>query len=249
MKKFITITIAMILTAITAMAQLTLPDFGTTGAWNGMKPYNTTKYGDNIRKVVDGVYTNMAALPVYKYNAHGSSLQAVNYDPALAKDSIALVDNQLLLASVVIDKPMTITGIKALLAVSNDAIQKTTLNRIGLYKFVNDTLATLVDSTANDTTLWTGTARSVYTKAFDTTYVAAPGVYMVGILYNYLSATTAGQIFADLLRGPFISEFDFGTDERKLACYIASQNDLPKTIDMKAATTVATRNRFWFGLY
>jgi hypothetical protein len=239
----------MILAVFSAFGQLTLPDFGTTGVWNGQATTTSAKYGNPIRKVVDGIYTNMSKLPVYKLNALGSSLLVVNYDPAQVKDSITLVDNQLLLVSLVVDKTTTLTGVKALLKTSNNAIQGATINRVGLYIMTNDTLATLVASSANDTTLWTGTVRSVYSKAFSATYSAAPDVYYVAIVYNYSTTTATAKLYGTNLMDAEIADLDFGANKGRLSCTVATQNDLPATVNMKAATTLRTANRIWAGLY
>lgn len=248
MKKFTSLLVLCFL-AFSAMAQITQPDYGTEGYWDGSKAYSNTTAGDNIRRTVDKVYTNLSKLPVYKLNALGSPLLAVNYDPTLVNDSVALVDNQLLLVSMVIDKKTTLTGVKALLRWRGIALESTTVNRIGLYLVSDDTTATLVASTANDTALFGGTSGSVLSKAFSTAYLADVGLYYVGILYNSVSATRAPQLYLDPLEGTFLSDLDFGVNKNRIAATIATQNDLPASFNTKAATTVVSLNRAWVGLY
>lgn len=118
-------------------------------------------------------------------------------------------------------------------------------NRVGLYSYSAGTL-TLVASSTNNATLWTGAANTYLSVPFSTPYSAAPGMYFVALIYNNSAQTTAPAVASGTaLFNANMASVGF-TNSAKL--YGTSNGtDLPASIAMSSitATTVPT----WVTVY
>jgi hypothetical protein len=138
----------------------------------------------------------------------------------------------------------TITGVKFYQMTAGSYTADQT-NQVGLYSYSGGTL-TLVASSANNGSLWTGTANTYITAAFSTPYVAAAGQYFVGFVYNSSAQTVAPAIrTAGSLDNANLQTMDF-TNSAKLYGR-ATGNALPSTVTMSSLTEDSSRP--WFEIY
>jgi hypothetical protein len=117
-------------------------------------------------------------------------------------------------------------------------------NHVGLYTFSGSTL-TQVALSATDGNIWKLAANNFGTKAFQSPYNASRGLYYVGFILNATSITTAPTLALSLWT-PIGSGWGNFT-LHKFVPYMASQNNLPATVDMDLAGIAS--GLWFFSLY
>lgn len=152
----------------------------------------------------------------------GSAIKAqtvgMNWTNATAASSV--LDSRHYLTAVYLSEATTLTGVGFIMATQGDYTADNN-NRVGLYTYSGGTL-TLVASSANNGNLWKAAANSIVKEAFSTPYVAQPGVYFIGLLYNSSAQTTAPQI-RRITTSPSTVDFDL-TNSAKISGSIAPTN-------------------------
>lgn len=124
-----------------------------------------------------------------------------------------------------------------------------TNNKIGLYKDSVGTLV-LVDSCANDTTLWDGASSTWVSKAFTQPFTTvANTVYYVGYIYmvSGTASTTPTLGASPAMRSSLQKGYDF-TNSRKINAAISGQTNLPLTI-AQSTMTATFLSIVYFSLY
>jgi hypothetical protein len=120
----------------------------------------------------------------------------------------------------------TVTVSQMTMVTGSTASSGLTLARMGLYTF-DETTATLVARTANDTTLFS-VVQTVYTRSFDTTG-GYPATYQLvaGQRYGFAVIQVGGTARGSLIGGNSSSVI-FGLTPR-ITGFVSSQSDLPTT--------------------
>lgn len=181
------------------------------------------------------------------YAALGSPFlaQTVGSPIQLANTSSALTDAQIRFQAVYLAKAATITGVRVYSRTAG-VYTGDANNKVGLYSYSGGTL-TLVASSTNSASLWTGTANAFQTIAFSATYSASAGIYFVALLYNNSAQTTAPSIASGTaLNNAAMATLAF-TNSAKLYGTLATQTDLPASQAMSGITAATTTT--WVALY
>ncbi len=118
----------------------------------------------------------------------------------------------------------TITGVKFIQRVAG-VYTGDNYNGAALYS-VSGTTYTQVASTTNDANFWTGSAYTLRTKPFSSTYNAAAGLYMVAYVYNQSAESAAPSVY-DWNYVSAVSQLLTGS--HKLAGTVSAQSTLPST--------------------
>jgi len=119
------------------------------------------------------------------FTALGSAI--IGYSPMnlsnLLNSNKALFDATLYVVGYYLPVGATISGVKFFQGVQGNYTADN-YNGVALFSYSGGTI-TLVASSTNDGNIWKGTSNTWQTKAFSSTYVAAAGMYFIGMLYNY----------------------------------------------------------------
>ena len=126
---------------------------------------------------------------------------AIEWSKAFITDD--LEDGTLLTALIGIPAACTVNGITWIQATAANATEDNE-NRVVLFKVTGPNAATLVASSANSATTWTGAA-GVRSAAFSTAYEAEPGYYYAACLTNWSAVTTKPAI-------DFLTVRDYASD-------------------------------------
>jgi hypothetical protein len=204
-----------------------------------------TKYrSDTMRtNVYSGINGKLASTAydwnlTQAYQAFGSTIKGLNLSlpvPTTANGSTTLVNGQIRLIAYYINQTTTITGVKWYQNIVG-AYNQANYNGVGLYSVSGGTL-TLVASSTNDSTIFkTGLSNIWTSKAFSSTYSAAPGIYYVALLSGFATVPTLGsQNFANA----GLTTVDF-TNSNKLTAVLNSQTSFPSSITMSTTANVNT---------
>jgi hypothetical protein len=127
------------------------------------------------------------------YAALGSTIKAQSFPVEDMATTVALATGQMRYFRVPVYTAQTITGVRWFQTVQG-VYTSNNENRIALFTISGGTL-TQVAVTADDGTMWSTPAAGTYSnKDFVTPYVAAPGYYYIGLVYNSSAQTTAPSI-------------------------------------------------------
>lgn len=189
---------------------------------------------------------------VIMYKKLGSAIisHTVDFPLAYCNTSSNLTDGQLRFTALQpLSEPVTLTGLKVYARVQG-AYTGDNNNRVGLYSYAPGTgTLTLVASSDNNATLWTGAANSVQNIPFSATYNAAPGIYFAAILYNNSVQTTAPALATGTaLNNGAMAGTAYGfSNSAKLYGTVNTQTNLPSTIAMSSITAATAPT--WVALY
>jgi hypothetical protein len=176
------------------------------------------------------------------FTALGSAI--IGYSPMnlsnLLNSNKALFDNTLYVVGYYLPVGATITGVKFYQGAQGNYTADN-YNGVALFSYSGGTI-TLVASSTNDGNIWKGTAFTWQTKAFSSTYVAAAGMYFIGMLYNYSAQTTAPTIGHSTSINN--SSYDF-TNSAKMTCDIIGQSSISASYAMSSLA----QNSFPFTLF
>ncbi len=165
------------------------------------------------------------------FTALGSAI--IGYSPMNLSNLVnlnkTLFNNTLYVVGYYLPIGATITGVKFYQGAQGNYTANN-YNGIGLFSYSGGTI-TLVASSTNDGNIWKGTANTWQTKAFSSTYVAAAGMYFIGMLYNYSLQTTAPSIGQSTNISN--SSYDF-TNSAKMACDIIGQTSISASYAMSS---------------
>jgi hypothetical protein len=154
-----------------------------------------------------------------------------------------LVDGSVRMFALELEKDTTLTGITFFQSVQG-VFTADNNNKVGLYS-VSGTTATLVASSANNANVFKGTSDSRVSENFTTPYAATAGLYYVVALWNTSANTTTPALFS--VTGNTAQQFMGLTNDLSLAYSVASQTDLPATVDLSTATKL--NNRIYLSVY
>lgn len=179
-------------------------------------------------------------------NALGATLKAQTFPLSMSNSASTRAgsDNRIDFYALYLPTDQTITGVNWMQAVQGNYTGDN-YNGWGLYSYSGGTL-TLRASTTNDSEIWKGTANTMQTKAFSSTYAATAGVYYVAWLYCHSSQTTAPTIAAK----PNLSGGNNGlyTNSASLAFTQTGQTALPTpTVATTSFSTLVTQA--WVSIY
>lgn len=107
-------------------------------------------------------------------------------------------------------------------------------NGIALYSYSGGTL-TLVASTTNDGNIWKGATGTAQTKAFSSTYSAAPGIYYVAFLWN-ASATITVPVLGAASDVQTPASYQFFTNSAKIGAAQQGLNSFLSSLTMSSLT-------------
>jgi hypothetical protein len=179
-------------------------------------------------------------------NALGAAFIAQNFPLNMANSAStrAGLDNRMDYYALYLPTDQTITGVKWIQAVQGNYTGDN-YNGWGLYSYSGGTL-TLRASSTNDSEIWKGTANTMQTKAFSSTYAATAGVYFLAWLYCQSAQTTAPSMYAkpNLPTG-YNGAF---TNSAALAFSQTGQTALPTpTVATTSLSSLATQS--WVAIY
>ena len=159
-------------------------------------------------------------------------------------NGVALVDNQVHYLPILVKRDTTITGVMYGLQTAGSFTADNN-NKIGLYSYSAGTF-TLVASTANNSTHWTGAGNSLKKIALTAPFAITKGVYFVAFLYNNSAQTTAPQLYGfDNFNNTTFQTLDFTNNVKFIS--FANGNDLPASI--ATSSTFGTSKNYWYALY
>lgn len=181
-------------------------------------------------------------------NALGSTIKATTigmpYFPVSPYGN-SIYDGGMALVAVYLDAPSTITGAKFLMNTQGN-YTASDYNGVALFSVSGSTL-TLVASSANDGDIWKAASGTIITKAFTTPYVAQPGLYYIGALYNNSAETTAPQLGATNTGFLFsINQGEF-TNGRSITARTFPGAALPASFTITSGD--AENNTLWAAIY
>jgi hypothetical protein len=167
--------------------------------------------------------------------AAGSTIKAATIDPidvANATSGIGPGDGQVWFQAAYLPYGVTLSGVGL---ISHTAGSFTGDNncKIGLYTRSGSTF-TRVAQSVNNTAIFTQTAGAYFEVAFSSTYVAAPGLYYIAVLFN-ASAITTNPLFYGSGGGVLAMQ--------RLGLTIGLQAELSGQTDLPASTGAATATR------
>jgi hypothetical protein len=168
----------------------------------------------------------------------GSYTQALTYNTANG------LSGNIRWIAVWIPKTTTITGVKWYQTVTG-SYTASDYNGVGLYSQSSGTL-TQVASSTNDGNIWKATINTLASKAFTSTYSAAPGLYYIATIYCYSAQVTAPSMAGTgtLGAGAAFNNYDF-TNSNKLVGYTLSATALPATQALSSVTQSVSRFSFY----
>jgi hypothetical protein len=165
----------------------------------------------------------------------------------LTSAASALGDGTIYVMGVYLPVASTITGVKWWQAVSGSYTADNN-NVVGLYTYSGGTL-TQVAVSANDGTMWQGTANSIQSKAFTSTYAASPGLYFVMLLYNQSAQTTAPTLGrGDPLNNANMAALDYTNSAKMYGTITGPNSNLPSPTQAMSGVSNTITN-LWVGLY
>ena len=227
----------------------TLTDTGvltTSGSINGATPTEmsylngaTSNIQTQINNKTDVNYKIRQALgSQILYTSYGRNVDQVTTLNALATGTMRIVP-------IWIDSTTTLTGFKWF-QVAQGNYTGNNYNGGVLMDYAGGTMTVRASST-NDTEIWKSGANAIGSKAFSSTYIAAPGLYFFGFIYSSSAQTTAPSFgsFASG-QGSQVSIADF-TNNAKMTGVVNSVTALPTTVAM--TSVVAATTQFFIGLY
>lgn len=167
------------------------------------------------------------------YAALGGSIVAETVPMNQLVTEGGLINQNLYLTAIYISKTTTITGVKWYQPLQGNYTSMD-YNGFGFYSYSGGTL-TLVASTTNDGNIWKGASNTWQSKAFSSSYIAAPGVYYIANLFCRNGAATTVPTMANTnFRNSQYSIMDF-TNSAFLSGELGSQTSLPATITISTA--------------
>ena len=235
----------------TGTTTLTLPTTGTLVKTDDLLPSNVTspQQGDVL------AYNSGTSQWVNRAKAFSDNLRKLAV--ALGSTTIAesfpyrqIITNNAMSTGIgyvyplYLDNDTTIHGVKWKQGTTG-SYTANNYNGVILCRISNDSLYVVASST-NDGNIWKGSANTVQSKAFSSSYNAAEGAYFVILVYNSSAQTTAPTIG---------SGFDWATgadaagdlaNSFKWAGYL-SLTAVPTSI--KANTITAFDQNFWIAIY
>lgn len=149
--------------------------------------------------VTSSIQTQLNSISEEEKFYNGFTGAAIKYNaltrsPLNISGTSALVDAQVRYMVIEVKETTTLTGVTWYQTVAGVYTGDNT-NGVALYS-INMTTGdyTKVAESTNDANIWTGAAGAYYSKAFSSTYVAAPGFYAIALLYNQSAQTTAPSV-------------------------------------------------------
>lgn len=154
-------------------------------------------------------------------------------------NTVALVNQQLLLLPIYLQQTLTLTGVK-IHCPNTGNYTGNNYNGVGLYTYSGGTL-TLVASTTNDANFWKPTANIVTAKPFSSPYSASAGMYYLGALYCQSAQTTAPTLLNVSMGSTTTASLDF-TNSTKIFGTVSALTSLPATQLMTGVTARGNGN-------
>jgi hypothetical protein len=203
---------------------------------------------DGDLSVVDTVNIDESSNFIKALQAMGSTIKAetVNASYFNSGSGVTMTDARISFMAVYLSNGATITGVK-FQQDSSGTYTADNENRIGLYTYNSSTgELTLVASSANNGDLWKGVQREIQTVPFTTPYVAAEGLYFVGLIYNTSAATRTPRLLANSNDADYLNTLGF-TNNAGFGLAASSQTTLGSSYNSNSLAQIASR--FWVGLY
>ena len=178
----------------------------------------------------------------------GSLIKAQTFNALEATTATGLVDGTARFIPVYLAKAQTLTGVQYYQTVQGSYIADNN-NQVALYTVNASTgVLTRVAISANDgTNIWKQAANVTYKVPFSSTYVAAAGVYYIGLLYNSSEQTTAPTILARTAGTNAAQAALDNTGSLTTSMTLGVQTALGTTYTASGLTTSATNP--WVAIY
>jgi uncharacterized protein (DUF697 family) len=164
----------------------------------------------------------------------------VLFSPLFITTANSLADGQLRGDLVYIEKDITVSGVWFYLQTSG-VFTGDNVNSIALYS-ISGGIATKIAETANDSSIWTGTANAWKNVAFATPVAVTKGDYYITFLYNNSAQTTAPGLGggAALFNAAVANIFPNST---RIVFNITGQSTQPSSLTLSTTSnTVQSRN-------
>jgi hypothetical protein len=201
-----------------------------------------TTYG--INPALFGASTPALDYQAAIYKAFGSPIKAESVGAFSASSNITLTSEQILWVAIWLTTPSTLTGV-GWVQTTNGSGTATNFNGVALYT-VSGTTLTQVAVSANTSTTWTqGTG--FQKLPFTSTYSAAPGPYVVAILYS-ASSGTVPVISAIVPNSNAMSTMGM-TSGIKISGFLSTQTVFPSPTE--SFSSISSNGSFlpWVALY
>lgn len=166
--------------------------------------------------------------------AMGSSIKYLPiWDMQTGVGSSALTDGNVYTIKFYVDKADTITGVRAFMK-TQGVFTGDNFNGAALFSVAGG-VHTRVAISANDENFWKANANTACVIPFTSSVIIQPGLYVVNILYNASSASTAPQIGSDNAWGTNIQNFFGLTNTNRLSDTKASMTEIPSSYNSNDA--------------
>jgi hypothetical protein len=167
-----------------------------------------------------------------------------SYSQALSLNTVNGLTGNIRWIAVWITKTTTITGVKWYQTAAG-SYTASDYNGVGLYSHSSGTL-TQVASSTNDGNIWKATTSTLASKAFTSTYSAAPGLYYIAAIYCFSAQVTIPSLAGTgtLGAGAAFNNYDF-TNSNKLVGYTLSATALPATQALSSVNQSVSRFSFY----
>lgn len=223
--------------------------FLTSADWNTFNNKQATLVSGTNIKTVDGLtlLSSGNAITGTHQNiiaALGSTIKATTFPFdhgawSFITNTVALVNQQLLLLPLYLQQTLTLTGVK-IHCPNTGNYTGNNYNGVGLYTYSSGTL-TRVAFTTNDANFWKPTANVVTAKPFATPYSATAGMYFLGALYCNSAQTTAPTLLNVSMGSTTTASLDF-TNSAKIFGTVSTLTALPATQAMSGVTARGNGN-------
>ena len=182
---------------------------------------------------------------ITSYRALGSTVKSTSLAVPNVTNMIAagqvLSGGNFGVTAVYVPQAATITGVRFYQTTAGNYTSNGNPNSVALYTYSAGTL-TLVASSTDDVNLWKVSSNSWQSKAFDTPYAAAAGLYYIGFAYNgnQTSAPSIGGATAPVSNSNL---FDF-TNGAKITARLLNST-VPASINISTYAQIAFNYGFW----
>jgi len=161
-------------------------------------------YLSGVTSNIQPQINNISDVAINIYKALGSTIKAqtigLNTNSIVAavalQTTTATQISRMQIIPIYLQTTEILNGVMWYLGTNTGTYVASNENRVGLYSYTGGTL-TLQASSTNDPTIWSSsyaTANNFVTKSFSSTYTASPGLYYIGVLQSFASASSVPTV-------------------------------------------------------
>jgi hypothetical protein len=161
-------------------------------------------YLSGVTSGIQSQISNIYDVAINIYKALGSTIKAqtigLNTNSIIATVALQTVTStqisRMQITPIYLQTTEILSGVMWYVGSNTGTYVASNENRIGLYSYSGGTL-TLQASSPNDPNVWSSSyapANSFVTKSFSSTYTASPGLYYIGVLQSFASASSVPTV-------------------------------------------------------